>query len=127
MKTLFLIVFLAGCGSESAPPAPIAIATDAVVADEPISMDDVLAENRGVIEQCFRNELRENPKLAGRVEFEWLLQNHRAVQAQVVSSTFPEDIDVSALTTCVMEGSKLWHFPAGDGSIRYPITFTPMS
>lgn len=127
MKTLPLFLIVVGCGSGDAPPAPIAIAVEAAPTDNPVSLDDVLAENRAVIEQCFRNELRDNPKVTGRIEFEWQLENHQAIRGQVVSTTFPEDFDIAALSTCVIEGAKTWHFPAGEGSVRYPITFTPLS
>ncbi|TNE86733.1 MAG: hypothetical protein EP330_20735 [Deltaproteobacteria bacterium] len=128
MSTTSLLLFLFACGGDDAPPPPVAISveTEAVEAG-PADIDSVLEENKGLIETCFQNELRENPKLTGRIEFEWVIDNHRVQQTQVVSSTFPEDFDIEPLATCVMEGSKSWHFPAGTGSVRYPITFTPLS
>ena len=119
------------CGESEPPPEAVEPAVEvqsvpaAPVRD--VGISDVLTTNRLTIETCYRNALREKPEVRGRIEFEWLIESNKVTASQVVSTNFPEDYDIMPLSNCILEGSKNWRFPDGDGAVRYPITFEPQT
>lgn len=127
LSTIFFLLF--ACGESAAPPEAagptIEVETVAPAVKSGGDIESVLATNRLTIETCYRNALRENATVRGRIEFEWLLADGQVTSTQVVSTNFPEDYDIGPLAQCILESSKNWRFPQGDGAVRYPITFSP--
>ena len=130
MTTYLLISMLVGCSGDGGSAPQQVVSNDAlVVADEAAAptatgIEQVLEENSDFIAQCYRNELRQRPTLAGRLVLEWVVEGGSATGGQVVSEEFGE-ANVEALALCILESSRTWTFPAGDGAVRYPLTFTP--
>ena len=131
MMKYILIPVLVGCSGDTGSGAQQVVSNNAlVVADAAseataVGIEQVLAENNDFISQCYRNELRERPTLAGRLVLEWVVEGRSAVGGQVVSQEFGEEEDVEALALCILESSRTWTFPEGSGAVRYPLTFTP--
>src|SRR4029079_4471472 len=86
----------------------------------------ILRTHLNEIRYCYEQSLVRHPSLSGRVVVQFTIAGTGRVLASVLqSSTIPE----AALTSCVVQATRRWQYPAPDGGglaiVSYPFQLTP--
>ncbi|MFK7986581.1 MAG: AgmX/PglI C-terminal domain-containing protein [Sandaracinaceae bacterium] len=87
------------------------------------AIQNVVRDDQNGVRYCYERELAENPELAGRVVYRWIIGADGHVQSVLVESTTLEN---EAVERCVHQRIQRWEFPAPIGGIvivTYPFTF----
>lgn len=61
----------------------------------------------GQVQTCYEQQLKEHPKLAGRIEVSWSIVKGKVVDAQLIGNSTGNDM----LGSCIIGKVKRWRFP----------------
>lgn len=96
--------------------APGSEAADAEVAKR------VVLQNYPSIQTCYRQRLKVDPTVEGKVELTWTIHGGSATETSVVTDTVGDH----ELVTCMREAVETWSFPATiQGEVSWPFRFQP--
>jgi hypothetical protein len=118
------IALVAGWGRPAGPPVVITIGgaprqrryVDKAIIRRRIKLDQAR------LRYCYARELLRDPKLAGTVDVQAVIDTHGAVVQADVSGTLKDP----TVTGCILGIARQWTFPAHDEGtivVNYPLTF----
>lgn len=118
----------AGAGEKEKAPAPTvtAGAPKAVGKLDPAIINRIIRQHRPQIRHCYDLALANNPKLAGKIAIDFVIDP----KGKVVKATASGDSAmVSAIGRCTTRAFRTFAFPAPEGggivTVSYPLAFAP--
>ncbi len=83
----------------------------------------VVADGTAEVQRCYERELLKNPRLQGKIVFDWVIAPTGKVSSTRVASS---SLDSQAVATCIGNAIKSWRFPkpvGGSVKVKYPFVF----
>lgn len=111
---------------EPEPVAPVPAGVEVKGGLQPEEVHRVVTRYRTEVDECYREELAENPSVSGGAKLRWVISATGDVERVKVRKT---SIDIVNVAECLRASIKSWKFPKpSDGGVvvvDYPFSFQP--